>query len=213
MKESIESIWKQGFVDDKALIAPKINDLYNQKSQNIVDKLQYMFDINLKGIVIGAIILLVIFVSMGLPFLGLFFASVLMATVVLGKKHQKQLQQLDKNTSSYAYLKSFDVWLKSLIIQYTQIYRVLYPALFLGCMIRFRYSEVGESIIVGMAKDFPGIPLIFSMPVVIPAVVALLALLLSYFSAAIYRVEMNVVYGSAFKKLEEILTDMETLQK
>jgi hypothetical protein len=46
MTKSIEVIWKEGFVNEAHLTAPKVNDLYNRKSQNIVDKLQSMFAIN-----------------------------------------------------------------------------------------------------------------------------------------------------------------------
>ena len=35
MDNSIETIWKKGFLNSDALIAPKLNNLYNQKSQNI----------------------------------------------------------------------------------------------------------------------------------------------------------------------------------
>ena len=36
MKKSIETMWKQGFISEGELIAPKVNDLYNRKSQNLV---------------------------------------------------------------------------------------------------------------------------------------------------------------------------------
>jgi len=38
MEKSIETIWKEGFLESDALVAPKLNDLYNQKSIHIVDK-------------------------------------------------------------------------------------------------------------------------------------------------------------------------------
>ena len=41
MEKSIETIWKEGFMKDDALVAPKLNDLYNQKSANIIDKADY----------------------------------------------------------------------------------------------------------------------------------------------------------------------------
>ena len=31
MEKTIEAVWKEGFVDDDALVAPKLNDLYNHK--------------------------------------------------------------------------------------------------------------------------------------------------------------------------------------
>ena len=43
MEKSIETIWKQGFLKSDALVAPKLNDLYNQKSTHIIDKFNNMF--------------------------------------------------------------------------------------------------------------------------------------------------------------------------
>ena len=42
MEKSIEAIWKEGFLEQDALVAPKINELYNQKSSDIVDKMTRM---------------------------------------------------------------------------------------------------------------------------------------------------------------------------
>ncbi len=42
MDKSIETIWKEGFLRGDALVAPKVNDLYAQKSRHIVDKIQRM---------------------------------------------------------------------------------------------------------------------------------------------------------------------------
>ena len=123
MTKSIETIWQQGFIDDKALIAPKINDLYNQKSQNIVDKLKRTFRWNIIAIAIGALAVLVILSAFGMPILALFIASMLLALAWLGKKQLAELEQMDKNTSSYQYIKSFDAWLKGLMQQYTKIYQ------------------------------------------------------------------------------------------
>ena len=51
MEKSIESIWKQGFLDNNAMVAPKLNNLYNQKSIHIIDKFKRMFKINLNALV------------------------------------------------------------------------------------------------------------------------------------------------------------------
>ena len=40
MRNSIEEIWKEGFLNEKSLVAPKINDLYNQKSMDLIDKMK-----------------------------------------------------------------------------------------------------------------------------------------------------------------------------
>ena len=65
MEKSIEEIWKNGFLQNEALVAPKVNDLYNQKSKNIVDKLLQMGQMNIYAILIGAFIILFVFHVIG----------------------------------------------------------------------------------------------------------------------------------------------------
>lgn len=55
MKNSIEENWKEGFLNEKSLVAPRINDLYNQKSKHLVDRMKRIFRVNLIVIVILAI--------------------------------------------------------------------------------------------------------------------------------------------------------------
>ena len=43
MEKSIESIWKEGFLQKNAMVAPKLNNLYNKKSIHIIDKFKRMF--------------------------------------------------------------------------------------------------------------------------------------------------------------------------
>lgn len=212
MKKSIETIWKEGFIEQEALVAPTINDLYNQKSQNIVDKLKRMFDLNLKAIIVAAIAVLSVLTFNGLPFLGLFISAMLMFLVVKGYQQFKQLQKIDNNVNSYQYLKSFNDWMRNVIEEYTTIYRFVYPMLFVACITRFGFSEAGLSIMEGMAKDFPNIPVVVGMPIVIPMAVALIAFLLAYFAGVIYRLDMKSLYGQQFNKLQEIIADMETLK-
>ncbi|OIQ46538.1 MAG: hypothetical protein BM565_11130, partial [Gammaproteobacteria bacterium MedPE] len=77
MTKSIETMWKEGFINETQLDVPKVNDLYNRKSQNLVDKLLNMFAINIKAIVIGSIIMLIGMSLIGAPFLGLYICALL----------------------------------------------------------------------------------------------------------------------------------------
>ncbi|TLU65704.1 hypothetical protein FE810_07200 [Thalassotalea litorea] len=213
MSKSIESIWKEGFVDDNALIAPRINQLYQQKSKNIVDKLIRTIGYNLIGLIIGAMVIFMGLTFVGAPILGVILGIMIFALVVIGKRQVRQLELLDKDDNSYHYLKSFDGWLKGFIATYTAIYRYFYPAVFILCVTRFGFSDIGRSIISGLAKDYPAIPQLFGIPVVFPVGVIIVAFSLAYFAAAIYRLDMNSLYGRQFAKLDELIKDMEAIQE
>ena len=59
MEKSIETIWKDGFLDVNELIVPKLNNLYNQKSIHIIDKILRMGRINLIYIVLLAVLFVI----------------------------------------------------------------------------------------------------------------------------------------------------------
>jgi hypothetical protein len=212
MKQSIETIWKDGFMKDDVLVAPKINNLYAQKSKNIVDKLKHMFKMNLYAIVIGAIIILTALAINGSAWLGAFVFLSLMWTVKLGQTQLKMLEKIDKNVSSYEYIKTFDGWLKGLINDYTRLYRFFYPMMVVAVLINARFSEEVIELFANITKDFPETFLILGIPHYFIYGVIVIAALVSLFAPAIYRLDMNIVYGRAFKKLDEIITDMEELR-
>ena len=77
MEKSIETIWKEGFIKNDALVAPKLNDLYNQKSIDIVEKFKRMYKLNRIGIAAFAIIIIPLsygtkMIYMGIPMSLLF---------------------------------------------------------------------------------------------------------------------------------------------
>lgn len=46
MNNSIDSVWEKGFIGEMALSKPHINDLYNRKSNNLIDKFEALFAAN-----------------------------------------------------------------------------------------------------------------------------------------------------------------------
>ncbi len=73
MEKSIEDIWKEGFLKSDALVAPKINNLYNQKSIHVIDKFKRMFKINLIAIVAFSFIFLIVSYFVGIPLMGVIY--------------------------------------------------------------------------------------------------------------------------------------------
>lgn len=213
MKQSIETIWKKGFIKNDVLIAPKINHLYDKKSQNIVDKFYKMFEINRKAIIAGAIVILLVLSFIGAPFLGIFVFASLFVLLHVGKQGMEKLNQLDKNTSSYHYLKSFVKWKKDVVAVYEKTYSYFYPILFLATALRFRFSEDGRSIINQIVANLPDSFMIFGIPGFLLASILIVAGLLAYFAAPIYRKDLDLVYGSTFRKLDELVAEMEDLRR
>lgn len=211
MKTSIEDIWQQGFMASDALIAPKVNNLYTQKSKHIIDKLTATFKWNLWGLIIGGLVILVAFSFFAIPYLGAFICATTCVLAHQGQQQLKLLSSLDKNVSSLEYLTAFDTWLKGMIIHYTKLHQCLYPALFVASMIQLGVTNVGTKAIQGFIVEYPDIPQLFGIPIAIFLLVIIFAGLLSYFAGPLYRLDLKTVYGRQFDKLEDVLKDMTEL--
>jgi hypothetical protein len=213
MAKSIEMMWKKGFVKEAHLTVPKINDLYNRKSQNIVDKLRSMFAINIKAVIIGGLIMLVMMSLIGAPFLGLYICCLLIPLIILSNSEIKKSVNLSKGQSSYDYIMSFDKWLKSSIEVYSGYYKVFYPMLFLGMATQGIVSEAGGKLISMLVEVFPTDLVLLGQPYYLLAAITVLTLIIMRYSTALYRWDINIVYGRQFNKLEELIADMEELRK
>lgn len=212
MEKSIESIWKEGFLKSDALVAPKLNDLYNQKSKNIVDKLVKIFKINLWGILALAVVFWLFAYFGGVPIVGTLFFILFLVLIAFGKLEMNKMGELDKSVSSYEYLKSVDNWLKVVMAGYVKIYRFIYPAFFILTIVGVWFSNWGIIISEKLLNKYPDLQLLFGMPVYLLGFIAFISILLSVFTGPIYRLDMATAYGRVFGKLAEMLADMEELR-
>ena len=80
MTNSIETIWKEGFLKEKSLVVPKINDLYNQKSKDLVGKMERMYRINLIAIVIMSIVFPIVYYFLDAIWQGIAASILLLLT-------------------------------------------------------------------------------------------------------------------------------------
>lgn len=212
MTKSIEEMWREGFVNESQLTAPKVNDLYNRKSENLVDKLQYMFAVNIKAIIIGALIMLPVFSLIGAPLLGIYICLLLTPLVVIAKKELAKSHQISKGQSSFDYLNNFNNWLNDSIKSYAFYYKFFYPLFFIGMATQGVMSNAGGKVISVLMEKLPTDLLIFGQPYYLILGISLITAIIAYFSEALYRLDLNIVYGRQFKKMEELLSDMHALR-
>ncbi len=216
MEKSIENIWKEGFLKSDALLAPKINNLYNQKSIHVIDKFKRMFKINLIAIVAFSIIFLIISFFVGIPWMGIIFFITLNVLVIINKKLLNGLEKIDKGDSSYHYLKAFNLWINKQVSINKKISTFLYPIIFMSFIIGFWFKDaegvfLGKRLVNEVLIGFPDVYLIFGVPLLGIVVVLIISVLFALFGGRIYQWDLNIVYGRVFKKLEELLADMERL--
>lgn len=218
MEKSIESIWKRGFLHGDALVAPKVNDLYNQKSIHLIDKFKRMFKINLNAVVTGSLLFLAVSFLIGIPLMGIGFFITLSAIVVVNRKLSRGLDKIDKNESSYHYIKSFDNWMNQQVRVNRIMAKIYYPLFFLSAVLGFWFytlngERIGETITDKLTSYDPDVYLLFGVPVVVPIGVLVVMVLLSFVGGKIYNWDLKIVYGGVLRKLNELIGDMEELRK
>jgi len=218
MEKSIESIWKEGFLKSDALVAPKINNLYNQKSIHIIDKFKRMFKINLIAIVAFSFIFLIVTFFIGIPLMGAIFFVTLTVLVIINKRLLNGLEKIEKGVSCYQYLKAFNQWVQKQISINRRMSTFLYPIIFMSFIIGFWFKDakgipLGERLVNKVLIGSPDIYLIYGIPLIAIIVIILIVVLLAFFGGRIYQWDLNLIYGRVFKKLEELMADIEELKK
>jgi len=211
MEKSIESIWKQGFLENDAMVAPKLNNLYNQKSIHIIDKFKRMFKINLNALVIFSFFVLVVSFFVKIPVMGVLMFILFNVIVIVNKRLLKGLNDIDKNVSSYQYLKSFDTWMKSQIEVNYKMSRYIYPYIFIAMVSGFGFSSQFRESLNRMLGGYQPY-MVFDIPVFWVLAMIVIIILLAIFGGRIYKWDLNIVYGRIIKKLDELITDMEDLK-
>ena len=216
MERSIENIWKEGFLKSDALVAPRINDLYNQKSIHIIDKFKRMFKINLIAIVAFSFVFLLVSFFVGIPITGAIFFVTLSILVMINKKLLNDLEKVDMGVSSYQYLKSFNQWIRKQVSINKKMSKFLYPIVFMSLILGFWFMDaegipLGERLVSEILYGFPDTYLIFGIPLIGIVIVLVILVFLVFFGGRIYKWDLNIVYGRVFKKLEELMADIESL--
>lgn len=217
MKKSIETIWKEGFLNKNELSVPKINDLYNQKSIDIVDKFRRMYKINIIGIIVFAFIFLPIATVVKIPYMGLPMFVLFITIVFFATKFKAKLDNLNKGLNSYEYLKSFDDWTKEMILFNTKLSRYLYPYVFISMVAGFWFGSFGGNIpgrdfVNSLLVKYPNMSTIFDLPLVGVILAVVIVALLAFFGGRIGKWDLNLGYGRILKRLDVLLTDMEELR-
>jgi hypothetical protein len=212
MEKSIESIWKDGFLNSDALVAPKVNNIYNLKSKHIIAKFNRMFKRNLVLIVVGSILFLIYSIFADALILGIGTFIISSAIVIVNYKLMKTLKKINKNVSSYNYLKAFDKWIKYQLKVNRKMAKIYYPLFFITVVLGIWFSGSFQLLISEILGNPHQIYLVNGLPIIWISVIVLITSLLAIFGDKIYNFDVNLVYGRVFKKLNEIVADIEELR-
>jgi hypothetical protein len=176
-----------------------------------------MFKINLIAIVAFSFAFLIVSFIIGIPITGIIFFVTLSVLVFINKKLLNDLEKIDIGISSYKYLKAFNQWINKQVSINKRFSRLFYPIIFMSLVLGFWFKDakgmpLGERLVDEILIGFPETYLIFGIPLIGIVIVAVILVLLFLVGGRIYKWDLNIVYGRLFKKLEELMTDIESLR-
>ena len=217
MERSIENIWKEGFLNNDSLVAPKINNIYNQKSIDIVDKFRKMYKTNIIAILIFAFALLPFSLVTNMFYMGLMMFILFMVLIYFALGFKKKLELINKNTNSYKYIKTFQNWTVEMMSFNSKVSRFLYPYVFISMFAGFWFGAMGEAnpgdkILAKLTAEFPDMITVFGFPLIAIFVILFIIGLLALIGPKIGEWDLKIGYGRILKRLDVLLKDMEELR-
>lgn len=209
MENSIENIWKQGFLNEKSLVAPKINDLYNQKSMHVVDRIKRRLKFNRNFVLIAAFAIPIMYYFMGALWQGLVISGLFLFRVWYVKSIMDSTKILDQGATSYDYLKLFDKWLKDIFSRVEILARLTNTLIVPLAMSAVWSSWSKAGVILKWTQKHPDL----NIPLIAIILTVILTIPMVYFSGRINKWDVRLMYGRLFDKLEETIGDMEKLKQ
>jgi hypothetical protein len=212
MRKTIEATWREGFLNPDALVAPKVNDLYTRKSSHIVDRIQRMLRINQIAIVIGAPIMWVLLSAAGIPYAGAIICTAWVGLVVVRRLYVGQFDAPNNSLDSYHYLKAFHGWLKDRMARSKRLQRHIYAVTFVALAIGMGASEGGQRLIRLIVESNPNVRLVNGVPLILIVGVVVMAIVVELLGGVIFDFDVNTAYRNVFRKLDEMVAEMEELR-
>ena len=214
MRKTIEATWREGFLDPDALVTPKVNDLYTRKSLHIADRIQRMQRINEIAIVIGAPIAWALYAALGMPYGGAIICAAWVGLIVVRRQFFPHITRFDAPVSvdSYQYLKAFQQWLKNRLAWGRRVQRHIYAVTFMAIAIGMVESAVGQLAIRHLVDSNPGVRLVYGVPLILIVGVVVIGIVVDLLGGVIFDFDVSTVYRNVFRKLDEMVAEMEELR-
>ncbi|WP_298418349.1 hypothetical protein [uncultured Kordia sp.] len=205
MEKSIEHIWKEGFINTQSLVAPKIQNLYNQKSKHLGDKLLRMLNTEPKMLLIMAVVFLFGNYAIGNSFWPGSIASIwCIVWYFIIKKQIQHIEKANKEVNCHDFLKSLHKLLLQSRASITKMLWIGTPMLVLPMAIYTYYNQYDKTFgeIFGVESLAYPNELVFA---IVP--------LATVFSVVFYRFSFKMGYGPIANKLKQLISDIEALQQ
>ena len=202
MDKSIEEIWSDEIQDEKYLIPPVIDDLYNKKSILTVDKLKSVSKKDNWSIIPISIIILIYFIINSKILFGLYTSGLMLSLFFFNRKKLKFLNTINTNQSCFQYLSKLQEMIKNNVKFYTRLLGIGLPFFgYIGFCIFILESNMENFILETYSLK----------QLLIKSVVLLISFSLSGISC--FRLTNYLIYGRLETKIDDMICELDLLKK
>jgi len=202
MDKSIEEIWSKGFQDEKYLIPPEIDDLYTKKSILTVDKLKSVSKKDNWSIIPLSMITFIFFIIKSKLLFGLYISALMLSLFFLNRKKLKFLNTINTSQSCSQYLGKLQEMIKNNVKFTTRLLGIGLPFLgYIGLCI-FIFESNMENFILDTYS---------SQQLLIKSIIILVSL--SFIGIVSFRLSNYLVYGRLIIKIDEMIDELNQLNK
>ncbi|CAL2103594.1 conserved membrane protein of unknown function [Tenacibaculum sp. 190130A14a] len=204
MEKSIEKIWNEAFIDEQSLIAPKVIDIYNQKSKSIINKIKRTYEFDNKGLLPMAGIVIIGGILLSETIIGAYGAFLILCLYVFNTKLLSRFNTIDVKSDNLTYLKNY----RSIITGITNATKKLFifaiPLAVLSIFI-LAYNIKETSF---LSKFISNDTTLLQMG----GIGLLVAIAVGIIGLAVFTISTKIVYGTLISKLDDVINEIEEIK-
>ncbi|CAM1353414.1 hypothetical protein [Tenacibaculum ascidiaceicola] len=204
MEKSIEKRWNEAFVNEQSLIAPKINDIYNQKSKSVINKIRRTYEFDNKGLLPMAGIVVIGGILLSETIITTYGAFLILSLYFFNTRLLKRFKTIDVKSDNLTYLKNYRSVINSVSKATKKLFIFAIP-LAIVSIFALAYGVKEQSFLsnyISSETSFIGILSVGLM-------VAIATAMIGYF---VYTISTKVLYHSLISKLDDIIKELEELK-
>lgn len=205
MEKSIEKIWNEAFIEEQSLIAPKINNIYNQKSKLIIDKIKRTYEFDNKGLLPIAGIVVIGGILLSETIIGLYGTFLILCLYFFNLSLLSKFSKIDVKSDNLTYLKNYRSVIKSITNATKKLLIFAIPLAVLSIFV-LAYNVKKTSFLSKFISEDTTFIQLFGIGFVIAVVVAIIGKIA-------FTLSTKLLYGTLVSKLDDIIQELETLKK
>jgi hypothetical protein len=205
MEKSIEKIWKEAFIEEQSLIVPKINDIYNQKSKSVIEKIKRTYEVDTKTLIPLAILLAVGMSIFSEVIIGFYSAFLILCLYFFNKKLLNKFNTIDIKSDNLTYL----ICYRNIITNITKATKKL-------MLFAIPLAILSIFILAYITKEKSFLNKFINTDTTIIEVLGIgfiIAFVVSIISYTVYTISTKVLYATLISKLDDIIYELNSLQE